>query len=54
MKSREEKRMDKLDIFFKHYPFWRYIKKNQHVHFLVHGHSSWSTFDFHLVRGPKA
>jgi hypothetical protein len=28
------------------------IKKIQHLHFLVHGHSSWSTFDLHLVKGP--
>ena len=28
------------------------IKKNQHLHFLVHGHSSWSTFGLHLVKGP--
>ena len=34
--------------------FWAYLKKNQHFHFLVHGHSSWSTFGLHLVRGPKA
>ena len=34
--------------------FWACIyKKNQHLHFLVHGHSSWSTFGLHLVRGPR-
>ena len=27
--------------------------KNQHIHFLVHGHFFWSTFSLHLVRGPK-
>ena len=31
-----------------------YIKKNQHIHFLVHGHFSWFTFGLPLVRGPKA
>jgi hypothetical protein len=34
-------------------PFGKYIKK-QHLYFLVQGHSSWSTFGLHLVRGPKA
>ena len=29
-------------------------KNNQHIHFFMHGHSSWSTFGLHLVRGPKA
>ena len=28
-----------------------YIYKN--IHFLVHGHSFWSMFGLHLVRGPK-
>jgi hypothetical protein len=40
-----------LIFFFQIFPFWTYIKK--HIHFLVHGHSSWSTFNSHLVRGPK-
>ena len=31
-----------------------YICKKQHIHFLVHGHFSWSTFGLHLVKGPKA
>jgi hypothetical protein len=31
-----------------------HIIKNQHIHFLVHGHSFGSTFILHLVRGPKA
>ena len=31
------------------------LNKYQHIHFLVHGHSSWSsTCGLHLVRGPKA
>ena len=40
-------------IFFK-LSFLIYIKLNQQIHFLVHGHSSWSTFGSHLMRGPKA
>ena len=32
---------------------WAYIGKNQHIHFLVYGHFSWSTFNLHLVMGPK-
>ena len=30
-----------------------YLKK-KHIHFLVHGHFTWSTFGLHLARGPKA
>jgi len=33
--------------------FWTYIKKNQHIHFLVHGHFSWSMLGLHIVRGPN-
>jgi hypothetical protein len=29
-------------------------QKNQHIRFLVHGHSSWFTFGLHLVRGAKS
>ena len=29
------------------------IKKNHHIHFLVRGHASRSTFSSHLVRGLK-
>ena len=47
--------MIKIDFFpFQTTPFWNCILKYKHVHFLVHGHSSWSTFNLHLVRGPKA
>ena len=53
MKTREDKRLDKLN-FFQNCPFWTYIEKNQHIHFLVHGHLCWFTFSLHLVRGPKA
>ena len=35
-------------------PFFIIYLKNQHIHFLVHDHSSWSTFGLHLVRCPKA
>ena len=36
-------------------PFFGHILKYRHIHFLVHGHFSWSTFILHLVRdsGPK-
>ena len=44
--------MLKLDFF--EFPFLDIYSKNQHIPFLVHGHSSWSTFGLHLVRGPKA
>ena len=40
-------------LFFKT-AFWDIYYKNQHNPFLMHGHSSWSTFDLHLVRDPKA
>ena len=40
--------------YFQNFPFWTYILKSHHIRFLVHGHSSWSTFSLHLVRGPKA
>ena len=49
MKTREEKIMIKLDFFF-----LTCVKKNQHIHNLVHGNSSWFTFGLHLVRSPKA
>ena len=40
-------------FFLKTSIFGAYIKKNQHIHFLMHGYSSWSTFSLHLVRGPR-
>ena len=40
-------------IFFKTTFFGHVLKKNHHIHFLVHGHSSWSTFGLQLVRGPR-
>jgi len=30
------------------------LKKPQHIHYLVHGRFSWSTFGLHLVKSPKA
>jgi hypothetical protein len=56
MKTREGKRMVKfyfIFILFQNYLFWAYIKKSAHA-LLGHGHSSWSTFGLHLVKGPKA
>ena len=32
-KEDEDKRMVKLAFYFQNFPFWTYIKKNQHVHF---------------------
>ena len=54
MKIRKEKKNESNLNFFQNCLFWTYNKKNQHIHFLMHGHSSWSTFGIHLVRGPKA
>ena len=58
MKTREDKRMVKLGIFFNIFKISLFghifFIKNQHIHFLVHGHSSWSSFGLHLMRGPKA
>ena len=36
------------------WPFGAYIYKKNHIHLLVHGHYSWSTFGLHLVKGLKA
>jgi hypothetical protein len=48
--------MVKLTFFLLSKPaiFGHLFKKNQHTCFLVHGHSSWSTFGLLLMRGPKA
>ena len=58
MKTREDKRMVELDFFsFLKLPFldiYYERKKNPHIHFLVHSHSSWYKFGLHLVRDPKA
>jgi hypothetical protein len=50
----EGKRIFQLDFLFQNCHFWAYIKKNSTFTFWVHGHSSWSTFSLHLVRGSKA
>ena len=49
-KTREDEKMVELEEL----PFLDIYWKNQHGRFLVHGHSSWCTFDLHLVRGPNA
>ena len=56
MKTREDKRMVKLGLFFQKLSFLdkEVKKKNQHIHFWVHGCSSWSTFGLHLLRGHKS
>ena len=53
MKTREDKRMVKLEFFSKQL-FWGIYKKKSTHSLLVHGHTSWSTFGLHLVRDPKA
>jgi hypothetical protein len=53
---REDKRMVKLEFFINFFLFGHVLKiknKNQHIHFLVHDHSSWSTSGLYLVRGPR-
>ena len=56
VKPREDKRKQNNGQTFKKIKIvvFGHILKNQHIHFLVHGHSSWSTFSLHLVRGPKS
>ena len=61
MNTREHKIMIKLGFLFfsfsffsfQNCPFWAYVKNIITFTFLVHGHSSRSTFGLHLVRGPK-
>ena len=52
-KTNEDKRMVNLE-FFQNFFFLDIYHKNQHIHFLVHGHPYWSTFGLHPVRGPTA
>ena len=40
--------------FFKTAFLGHFYIKNQHIRFLVYGHSAWSTFGLDLARGPKA
>ena len=54
IKTIEDKKMVKLFSFLFKHALLGYILKNQHTHFLVHGHPFRSTFGLHLVRGPKA
>jgi hypothetical protein len=54
MKTREKKKeKEKVKLFFlflfKIHFFMDIYYKHQQIHFLVHGHSSWSTFGVHLV-----
>ena len=51
---REDQEWSNSFFFSSKLPFLDMDSKTQHIHFLVHGHSSWSTFGLHLVRGPKA
>ena len=44
---------DKIMVTLKTALFGHIHKKNKLIHFLVHGHCSWSIFGLHLVRGPK-
>ena len=55
-KTREDKRMVELDLKTKippKMPSLGKYQKNQHIHVLVHGHFSWSTFGLHLVGGTN-
>ena len=50
----ERKKINIWFFFFQNCPFWTYVwEENQHVHFSMHGYSSWSTFGLHLMRGPN-
>ena len=50
MKTRQDKRMVKLDSFSPKKPLLDMYYKNKHIHCLVHNHSFWSTFYVHLVK----
>ena len=59
MKNNEAKSRQKNGQIWFFFPFPKVsflgiFLKNQHIHVLVYGHSSWSVFVLHLVRGPKA
>ena len=56
----EEKRKQEKTKYWSNFNFFTSAlfghmlkEKNQHIHFLVYCHSSWSTFGLHVVRGPK-
>jgi hypothetical protein len=52
-KTRKCRRMVKLDFSFPKLILLGIHSKNHYIHFLAHGHSSWSTFGLHLMRDPK-
>ena len=52
--GREDKEKTIDQICFQKCPFWAHMKKSQHIHFLMHGHFSWSMVDLHIVRSPTA
>ena len=52
-RQEKTKEWSNLNVFSK-LLFFDIYQKNQDIHFLVHGHSSWFTFGLHLVRDPKA
>ena len=52
-KPKRRQKYEPTWIFAKKCPFWAYIRRNQHIHYLKHGHSSWFTFGLPSV-GPKA
>jgi hypothetical protein len=50
----QEKTKDCSNLSFsQNGPLLVMYKKNQHVYIVVHGHSSWSTFGLHIVKGPR-
>jgi hypothetical protein len=53
MKTRKDKRMVKVDFSFSKLILLGICSKNDYIHFLAHGHSSWSTFSLHLMKDPK-
>jgi hypothetical protein len=54
-RENEDKRRQEngLEFFSFKIAFFKNISKNQHTQFLVHGHSSWSTFGLHQVRAQR-
>jgi hypothetical protein len=38
---------------FSNFSFLDTYYEQQHIHFLVHGHPIWSTFNLHLLRGQR-
>ena len=56
MKTSENKKWSQENgqvwFFFSNLPFFSIYHENKLIHFLVHGHSSWSTFGLHFNEGP--